>query len=96
MESISGPEETVQEANPTLDQDCRAALGSLYANTPKSRGFGKKPAGILVFSQVIRAGFIGGVVHGAEKIDLGMKLGAIHPIGAAHTRKPDRSTAAVW
>jgi hypothetical protein len=29
-------------------------------------------------------------VASAEEIDTGMKLGAIHPIGTAHARGPDR------
>jgi lipid-binding SYLF domain-containing protein len=65
MQSDNGPAETVQQADPTLDADARAALASLYANTPKAQDLGNKAAGILVFPQVIRAGFIGGAAHGA-------------------------------
>jgi hypothetical protein len=35
-------------------------------------------------------------VAGAEEIDTGMKLDAIHPIGTAHARGPIGSTSAVW
>ena len=65
MMDSGGPTETVSQADPTLDADSRAALASLYANTPHAQELGQKAKGILVFPQVIRAGFIGGVAHGA-------------------------------
>lgn len=65
MSNTGGPEMTVAQADPTLDADARAALASLYAKTPHAQELGQKAKGILVFPQVIRAGFIGGVAHGA-------------------------------
>lgn len=60
-----GSTQTVAQADPTLDADARAALASLYAGTPHAQELGEKAKGILVFPQVIRAGFIGGASHGA-------------------------------
>ncbi|MFD1560834.1 YSC84-related protein [Paraburkholderia silviterrae] len=57
--------QTVTQADPTLDADCKAALASLYANTPHTQELGQKAKGILIFPQVVRAGFIAGVAHGA-------------------------------
>jgi lipid-binding SYLF domain-containing protein len=65
LQSTSGPTESVTQADPTLDADCKAALAWLYSNTPKAKELGDRAKGILVFPEVIRAGFIGGVAHGA-------------------------------
>lgn len=60
-----GGNETVAQADPTLDADSRAALAALFSNTPNAQELGEKAKGILVFPQVVRAGFIGGVAHGS-------------------------------
>jgi lipid-binding SYLF domain-containing protein len=41
-----------------LDQDAKAALDSLYANSPGATALGQHAAGILVFPRVTRLGFI--------------------------------------
>jgi lipid-binding SYLF domain-containing protein len=60
-----GSLQTVAQADPQLDSDCRTALATLYASTPNAQVLGQKAKGILIFPQVIRAGLIGGVVHGS-------------------------------
>lgn len=65
MGSTGGPAQTVAQADPALDTACRSALSKLYASTPHAQELGQKAKGILVFPQVVRAGFIGGVVHGS-------------------------------
>jgi lipid-binding SYLF domain-containing protein len=44
----------------TLDQDAKAALGSLYSNNAGAKALGNKAVGILVFPTVTKAGFIVG------------------------------------
>lgn len=65
MMDSGGGQATVAQADPTLDADCKAALVSLYSNTPHAQELGQKAKGILVFPQVVRAGFIAGAAHGA-------------------------------
>ncbi len=43
-----------------LVQDADAALKSLYGNQPAAKSLGEKAAGVLVFPNIVRAGFIVG------------------------------------
>ena len=43
-----------------LNSDADAALKSLYANEPKAKDIGSKSAGVLVFPNIVRAGFVVG------------------------------------
>ena len=43
-----------------LEQDARAALKSLYESTPSAKALGEKAKGILVFPNIVKAGFIVG------------------------------------
>jgi lipid-binding SYLF domain-containing protein len=43
-----------------LNSDAEAALKSLYANEPKAKQLASKSAGILVFPNIVRAGFVVG------------------------------------
>ncbi|SIT35050.1 conserved exported hypothetical protein [Paraburkholderia ribeironis] len=52
-------------AQQTLDANAHAALAALYAHTPKAKEVGDKAKGILVFPDVVRAGFIAGATHGS-------------------------------
>src|SRR3954462_11770789 len=45
-------------ASGSIDRDAAAALQSLYERTPAARALGDKAAGILVFPNVVKAGFI--------------------------------------
>lgn len=54
--------------DPVLDQDCQAALASLYDSTPKAKDLSDKAKGILVFPSVVRAGFIAGASHGTGEL----------------------------
>jgi lipid-binding SYLF domain-containing protein len=47
-----------QAAEPSLEQESRAALKSLYESSPVARSVGKDAKAILVFPNVTKAGFI--------------------------------------
>lgn len=47
-----------------LEQDSRSALKSLYAGSPGAKALGDKAKGILVFPNVVKAGFILGAQGG--------------------------------
>lgn len=48
------------ENKATLNVDAEAALKSLYSTEPKAKAIGEKSAGILVFPNIVRAGFVVG------------------------------------
>ncbi|MDO9168588.1 MAG: lipid-binding SYLF domain-containing protein [Methylobacter sp.] len=47
-----------------IDREVDAALHKLYETTPSARTLAAKARGILVFPNVVRAGFIGGAEYG--------------------------------
>jgi lipid-binding SYLF domain-containing protein len=47
-----------------IDREVDAALAKLYETTPSARHLAAKAKGILVFPNVIKAGFIGGAEYG--------------------------------
>ena len=47
-----------------IDREVNAALGKLYETTPTARILAKSAKGILVFPNVLKAGFIGGAEYG--------------------------------
>lgn len=47
-----------------LDDDAAAALRSLYEGSPAARALGAKAAGILVFPNIVKAGFLFGAQFG--------------------------------
>jgi lipid-binding SYLF domain-containing protein len=47
-----------------IDREVDAALNKLYQTTPSARTLAAKARGILVFPNVIKAGFIGGAEYG--------------------------------
>lgn len=47
-----------------IDDDAAAALRALYDRTPSARVLGEKAAGILVFPNIVKAGFLVGAQFG--------------------------------
>lgn len=56
--------ETDAEADAGLRADSRAALASLYSQTPAAKSLGESAKAILVFPNVVKAGFIVGAQYG--------------------------------
>jgi lipid-binding SYLF domain-containing protein len=48
-----------------ITRDSNAALQNLYASNPEARQLGKRAKGILVFPDILKAGFIGGIQYGS-------------------------------
>lgn len=62
--------------DPGMDQEATAALTSLYSKTPQARALAQRAKGILVFPDVVKAGFIAGAHHGeGELIEKGKVTG---------------------
>ncbi len=51
---------TTQDASASLTSEARAALRQLIAQNPAARGVSEKALGVLVFPNVVKAGFIFG------------------------------------
>jgi len=58
--SLFGFSSAFAEDKATLNADAEAALESLYGNQPAAKALGDKAAGVLVFPNITRAGFVVG------------------------------------
>lgn len=56
-----------------LDRAANTTLHNLYAATPSARDLAKKAAGVLVFQNIVKAGFIGGADYGKGVLKIGGK-----------------------
>lgn len=56
--------ETQAESDADLRADSRAALASLYSQAPAAKALGESAKGVLVFPNVVKAGFIVGAQYG--------------------------------
>ena len=56
--------ETDAQADAGLRADARAALASLYSQTPAAKALGDQAKAVLVFPNVVKAGFIVGAQYG--------------------------------
>lgn len=48
-----------------ISRDSNAALQALYANNPEARELGRRAKGILVFPDIVKAGFLVGAQYGS-------------------------------
>jgi lipid-binding SYLF domain-containing protein len=63
-QSMGGAQTDSRTSAAQIDQDVSAALADLYETTPSARTLAAKAKGILVFPNVVKAGFIGGAEYG--------------------------------
>lgn len=61
---MSGAGAAMAKDRSELDGDARAALASLYGDSPTARVLGEKAKGILVFPNIVKAGFVVGAQGG--------------------------------
>jgi lipid-binding SYLF domain-containing protein len=74
--TAQSPSDSALNPDPGMDQEAAAALQSLYADTPKARELAQNAKGILVFPDVVKAGFLVGAHHGeGELIENGKVTG---------------------
>ena len=71
--TIASPRVAAAEDAAGLRADAGAALNSLYAQTPSSKVLAGSAKAILVFPNVVKAGFIGGVQYGEGALMRGGK-----------------------
>src|ERR1700694_970972 len=54
----------IADSDTLLEQDSKAALQTLYAKTPAAKTIGETAKGILVFPNIVKAGFVVGAQGG--------------------------------
>jgi lipid-binding SYLF domain-containing protein len=74
---------SAQEASANLTSDARAALRQLIAQNPAARGVSEKALGVLVFPNVVKAGFILGGQSGQGILFYGDKVAGRYRTTAA-------------
>ncbi len=57
-----------------LNREAEATLETLYAEAPSARSLVEKSKGVLIFSDVVKAGFIGGADFGKGVLKKGRKV----------------------
>lgn len=68
-----------------LDQEATAALNKLYATNSDAKTIGEKAVGILVFPDILKAGFIAGVQYGKGALLKGNKtVGYYNTVAASY------------
>jgi lipid-binding SYLF domain-containing protein len=65
-----------------IDREVDAALAKLYDTTPSARHLAKQAKGILVFPNVLKAGFIGGAEYGKGAMRKGGRTSGYYNIVA--------------
>lgn len=62
--NLMGPGLAAAAEEPLLEQDSKAALKLLYAGSPVAKALGDKAKAILVFPNIVKAGFVVGAQSG--------------------------------
>jgi lipid-binding SYLF domain-containing protein len=66
-----------------IDRDAQAALSALYDKEPAARMLGEKTKAILVFPDIVKAGFIVGAQYGEGALLVNGKIKAYYNLAAA-------------
>jgi lipid-binding SYLF domain-containing protein len=67
----------------TIDRESAAALASLYESAPGARTLGEKAKGILIFPNIVKAGFLVGAQYGDGALLKNRKNAGYYNIAAA-------------
>jgi lipid-binding SYLF domain-containing protein len=62
--TVISPSPAVAESAAHLQTEAAAALSKLYADSPQARMLGEKAAAVLVFPNIVKAGFMVGAQYG--------------------------------
>lgn len=81
-QSIGGSQADSHANAAQIDREVNAALNKLYQTTPSARTLAAKARGILVFPNVVKAGFIGGAEYGTGAMRKGGKTTGYYNIVA--------------
>jgi lipid-binding SYLF domain-containing protein len=68
-----------------IDQEVEAALATLYAHTPRAKELGERAKGILVFPNIVKAGFLVGAQYGDGALRVqGRTVGYYNTVAASY------------
>jgi lipid-binding SYLF domain-containing protein len=68
-----------------IDRNVDAALADLYASTPNARALGNQARGVLVFPNIVKAGFLFGAQYGEGALrQKGAKSGYYNSVAASY------------
>lgn len=81
--SLMSPRQVMAASAAELNREAAAALRTLYAKTPAAKELGAKAKGVLVFPEIIKAGFIVGGQYGEGALRRGGKTVAYYNTVAA-------------
>ena len=82
---VGMPRHSPAESAAGLEQDADAALASLYQRTPSAKVLGEKAKAILIFPNIVKAGFIVGGQYGQGVLQKGGKTaGYFNSVAASY------------
>ena len=81
-QSMGGSQADANTNAAQIDRDVDAALAKLYETTPAAKKLAAKARGILVFPNVVKAGFIGGAEYGKGAMRKGGRTSGYYNIVA--------------
>jgi lipid-binding SYLF domain-containing protein len=81
--TLLGPDPAIAASAAQIDRDADAALRTLYETMPAARALAEKAKGILVFPNIVKAGFVVGAQYGDGALLKGGKTVGYYNIVAA-------------
>jgi len=81
--ALSAPPAAAAQSAEAIDRDAHAALETLYETTPSAKVLGGKARAILVFPNIVKAGFLVGAQYGNGALFKGRKTSGYYNIAAA-------------
>src|SRR3972149_2989199 len=81
--TLLGPDPAIAASAAQIDRDVDAALWKLYETTPAAKALAEKAKGILVFPNIVKAGFVVGAQYGDGALLKNGKTGGYYNIVAA-------------
>jgi lipid-binding SYLF domain-containing protein len=82
MAALPGPGRAVAADPPGLESDAQAALKALYDSTQAARTLGEAAKGVLIFPNIVKAGFIWGAQYGEGELLKDGKIDGYYHIAA--------------
>jgi len=81
--TMLGPDSAMAASAAQIDRDADAALRTLYETMPAARALAEKAKGILIFPNIVKAGFVVGAQYGDGALLKGGKTVGYYNIVAA-------------
>jgi len=80
--ALMGPRSAEAASPEGMESDAQAALQTLYDSTPAAKTLGDAAKGILIFPNIVKAGFIFGAKYGEGELLKGGKIAGYYNIAA--------------